>query len=93
LTFTPKAILQYLNVGRVVKIKDGETNWGYGYVINFHKKDKSKKKSDDANDSVFYVADIMVHVKKEKVSDKVEPIPYQEEGEMTVLTFLLSCIC
>jgi len=45
LTFTPKAILQYLNVGRVVKVKDGEVDWGYGYIINFHKKEnKSKKK-------------------------------------------------
>jgi len=27
-----------MNVGRVVRIKDGPTDWGYGYMINFHKK-------------------------------------------------------
>jgi hypothetical protein len=58
-----------MNVGRVVKVKDAETDWGYGYVINFHKKERSKKKSED-NDGTFYVADIMVHVKKERSSDK-----------------------
>lgn len=34
-----------MNVGRVVRVKDAETDWGYGYVINFHKKERSKKKS------------------------------------------------
>lgn len=54
-----------MNVGRVIKIKDREVNWGYGYVINFHKKDnKSKRKFQEGNEGAFYVADIMVHVKK-----------------------------
>lgn len=35
-----------MNVGRVVRVKDGPTDWGYGYMINFHKKQKSKKKSE-----------------------------------------------
>jgi hypothetical protein len=56
--------LTFLNVGRVVKVKDGNTDWGYGYMINFHKKEKSKKKFEENNNSTFYVADIMVHVKK-----------------------------
>lgn len=42
---------------------------------------------------MFYVADIMVHVKKERINDKFEPAAYTEDGEMTVLTFLLSCVC
>lgn len=63
-----------MNVGRVVRIRDGTTDWGYGYVINFHKKEKSKKKSEDVGlDVKFYVVDIMIHVKKHRVNDKFEP--------------------
>lgn len=65
IVYTPKNILQYLNIGRIVRVRDGAVDWGYGYMINFHKKDRSKKKSvEDQENSVFYVADIMVHVKK-----------------------------
>lgn len=70
MVYIPKSILPFLNVGRVVRVRDGATDWGYGYVINFHKKERSKKKFEDANDSVIYVADIMVHVKKERVNDR-----------------------
>lgn len=42
---------------------------------------------------MFYVADIMVHVKKHRINDNFQPISYTEDGEMVVLTFVLSCIC
>lgn len=45
-------------------------------MINFHKKERSKKKFEDGNDSVFYVADIMVHVKKQRTNDKFEAESY-----------------
>lgn len=63
-----------------MKVKDGAIDWGYGYVINFHRKERTKKKFEEANDSVFYVADIMVHVKKERVNDRFEPENYANEG-------------
>ena len=32
----PTIALNYLNLGRIVRIKDKDTEWGYGMVVNFH---------------------------------------------------------
>lgn len=32
----PTIALNYLNLGRIVRIKDKDVEWGYGMVVNFH---------------------------------------------------------
>ncbi len=34
----------------------------------------------------------MIHVKKNRINDKFEAESYDKDGEMVVLTFILSCI-
>jgi len=41
---TPKNILPYMSIGRIVHMKEGENDWGLGVSINFHKKDNKKSK-------------------------------------------------
>jgi ATP-dependent RNA helicase DOB1 len=41
--FTPQRILPFLNIGRVIRLIDGDVDWGYGVSINFHKRDSYKK--------------------------------------------------
>lgn len=58
----PTIALNYLNLGRIVKIKDKEIDWGYGMVINFHeRKDKSRNKKTTSEDPL-YLIDIMVYI-------------------------------
>lgn len=42
----PKNILPYMNIGRIVHMKDGEMDWGLGVSVNFHKKDMKKGKAE-----------------------------------------------
>jgi hypothetical protein len=35
---TPKNVLPYMNIGRIVHMKEGEVDWGLGVSVNFHKK-------------------------------------------------------
>ena len=83
---------KFLNVGRVVVVRDRKIDWGLGYLINFHRRDKNSKKKGDDNDSGFYIADIMVNCKRDPNSDKFLPVPLNEAGEMLVLPFTLNCI-
>jgi ATP-dependent RNA helicase DOB1 len=72
LTFVPNAILPYLHVGRVIRVKanDGKEDWGYGYMINF-KREKSKKVvKNDEGDNAIYIADIMIYIKKKPVGEE-----------------------
>ena len=41
----PQRILPFLNIGRVIRLIDGNTDWGYGISINFHKKEGQKKQN------------------------------------------------
>ena len=87
-------ITKYLSVGRVVHVKDGKTDWGYGYLVNFHRRDKGpkKKEENDLENNNLFIADILVYTKKDPNSDKYEPVKLHEEGEMLVLPFALNCI-
>lgn len=43
--YIPSKILQFLNIGRVIKLVDGNIDWGYGISVNFHRKDNKKNKN------------------------------------------------
>lgn len=85
-------ITKFLNVGRVIKIKDGKNDWGYGYLINFHKRERNNKKKSE-EDATFFIADIMVYCSKDPHTDSYKPCKLNDEGEMLVLPFSLTCIC
>jgi hypothetical protein len=42
LVHKPEHCMQYLQPGRLVRIEDAGTDWGWGVVINFHKKKEAK---------------------------------------------------
>jgi ATP-dependent RNA helicase DOB1 len=49
-TMKPSIALGYLCVGRIIRLKQGNIDWGYGVSVNFHaqkdKKDKKKAKEE-----------------------------------------------
>ena len=72
--FTPEKILPYLNIGRIIRLVDGEVDWGYGISINFHKKDAKKNK----NETESHVVDAMVHIMPKAVQNPFKPAKYDE---------------
>ena len=49
-TMKPNIALGYLRVGKIIRLKQGNIDWGYGVSVNFHaqkdKKDKKKAKEE-----------------------------------------------
>lgn len=72
--YTPQRILHFLNIGRVIRLVDGEVDWGYAMSINFHKKDSYKKNKGDGND--IYVLDAMVYIKPKAQNPLFKPAKY-----------------
>lgn len=55
--FVPQRIVPYLQIGRLVHLVDGSTDWGWGIIVNFHKKDHPKKEN---NENKLYLVDCIV---------------------------------
>jgi ATP-dependent RNA helicase DOB1 len=70
----PEIILPFLSIGRLVFIKKGEVDWGWGVSLNFNKKKmaiKHKKKNTDQTDQ--YIIDVMTHIKPRGKNE--DPVP------------------
>jgi len=61
----PVHILPFLNPGRLVKVRDGAEDWGWGIVVNFKKQNIAGNKAasvlTDANTTI-YVVDVILEV-------------------------------
>ena len=92
----PENILPYMSIGRLVRIRHKDVDWGWGCVINFLRKKmnvKGKGQAREAEAKFTYIIDVMVHIKARTFqSDKIEPGKITEEGEMEVIPMLLECV-
>jgi len=80
----------------LVYVKNGETEWGWGVVINFTKKKaqikrKKQPQPEEENDET-YIVDTFLHMKKRKKNEEPSPAGYSEEGEMEVMAMILDSI-
>lgn len=69
-----------MNIGRIIKLADGDVEWGYGVSINFHKKDSYKKnnlKNEGQGNDYQVVIDAMVHIKPKALYPNFKPASYQ----------------
>jgi ATP-dependent RNA helicase DOB1 len=77
----PKYCLPFLQPGRLVKVIDGENEYGWGCVVNFQKKPIKK------GESSHYIAEVLLHVVSEvnpMVGKVPRPAPSKDQGEMQV---------
>ena len=58
----PETILPFMAIGRLIKIKNKETDWGWGVFLNFQHRKNNKK----SNKESIYVLDVMLHTKPRK---------------------------
>jgi ATP-dependent RNA helicase DOB1 len=59
----PETLLPFLSIGRLVYVKKGDEEWGWGLSINFNKKRvnvKSKKVSQNEED--LYIVDVLLYI-------------------------------
>lgn len=86
-------ILRFMTPGRLVRVVDNGTDWGWGIVVNFIKKRIDKKSLKDLSEKTpdKFVIDVVLYV---KLQEKPYPLPnlMSEEGEMTVIPMYTECI-
>ncbi|XP_013393538.1 exosome RNA helicase MTR4 [Lingula anatina] len=86
----PQYLLPFLQPGRMVKVKNGEDDFGWGIVVNFHKKANQSKNPTDMEP--LYVVEVLANLTKESAksgnSAAIKPCPPGEKGEMQVIPVL-----
>ena len=100
----PQHSLQFLQSGRLVKVKHGDHDFGWGAVVNFVRRARPKgQASDDDPDQNSYIVDVLLQIAsdayvppKDKVGDDlppgVRPPATGEKGKMEVVPVILSTI-
>lgn len=88
----------FIQVGRLVRIKDGESDYGWSAVVNLHKKQGRPSKKDSENKvepTPQYVVDVLAYCEKPPNGIQIgvpKPAPSSGEGEMIVLPVTLSVL-
>ncbi|UJR27854.1 hypothetical protein I4U23_009119 [Adineta vaga] len=80
MTNEPKYLLPFLQPGRLVTVKHGDTNFDWCVVLNFHKK---------AGEKPTYTIDVLAHLTQESAAQKsttdLQACPLSEKGEMKAI--------
>ncbi|XP_062509279.1 exosome RNA helicase MTR4-like [Corticium candelabrum] len=85
----PKYCLPFLQPGRLVRVVDGDCDFGWGCVVNFQK--KSLKKGENSH----YIAEVLLYVVSEHdpMMGKIPKPAYSgDQGEMQVVPVSLSLL-
>jgi len=86
-------IVPFLQPGRLVRIKSGDQEFGWGAIVNM----KRQKPTGEASlEDDTYVIDVLLHVTKEtsksKIASELCAVPEGEKGEMVVVPLLLHLV-
>lgn len=57
----PAHVLSFLQPGRLLKVKVGQFDYGWGVVINFEKRSNKRNKSETYTDHQAYIVDVLVN--------------------------------
>ena len=89
----PQYIVPFMQTGRLVRVKAGEEEFGWGAVVNC-KRQKQEGEATLEDDS--YVVDVLLHVTKEtaksRLPSELVAVKAGEKGEMVVIPLLLNLI-
>ncbi|GAV86028.1 DEAD domain-containing protein/Helicase_C domain-containing protein/DSHCT domain-containing protein/rRNA_proc-arch domain-containing protein [Cephalotus follicularis] len=90
----PERVLYYLLPGRLVKVREGSTDWGWGVVVNVIK--KSSGGSTLPSRGGYYIVDTLLHCSPGSSENGSRPKPCPptpgEKGEMHVVPVQLALI-
>ena len=89
-----KYAVPFLNSGRLIHVKDGEVDWGWGVVVNFSSKALPKAKG--LSKDPVYIIEALLHCATGAAADRsVNPLPHAKRGpggEMRVIPVKLDCV-
>ncbi|RUS69233.1 hypothetical protein EGW08_023004 [Elysia chlorotica] len=90
----PTYLLPFLQPGRVVKVKNGDMDFGWGVVLNFHKKMDQTAATEETG--TLYVVEVLLNISRDSVRNRstsdIKPCPPDEKGEMQVVPILTRLI-
>uniref|UniRef100_A0A673N5N9 RNA helicase n=1 Tax=Sinocyclocheilus rhinocerous TaxID=307959 RepID=A0A673N5N9_9TELE len=90
----PRYCLPFLQPGRLVRVKKEDLDFGWGIVVNFHKKTNVKAGGGDADP--LFVVEVLLHCSKDSVknaaTEAAKPAGPGEKGEMQVVPVILHLI-
>ncbi|KAF4108016.1 hypothetical protein G5714_010775 [Onychostoma macrolepis] len=90
----PRYCLPFLQPGRLVRVKKEDLDFGWGLVVNFHKKTNVKVGIGDADP--LFVVEVLLHCSKDSVknaaTEVAKPAGPGEKGEMQVVPVILHLI-
>lgn len=101
----PTYSLQFMQPGRLVKIKHKEFDFGWGAVVNFNKRYPGKQQPpENVAPQQMYILDVLIYIAADSRDPKgpqvnrqdlppgVRPPGLGEKGKMEVVPVLLSCV-
>ncbi|KAL9126082.1 MAG: hypothetical protein Q9217_004816 [Psora testacea] len=98
----PNYSLQFMQSGRLVRIKHMDYDFGWGAVVNFiHRKPDRNQKPEDIPPQQSIVLDVLLQVADtssngtkthQELPQGVRPVGKDEKGKMEVVPILLSCV-
>lgn len=91
----PEYILPYFSIGRLVRIKNKEADWGWGCVVNFlRKKMPARRGKKEPQEAKFnYLIDVVLYIKPRQFKgDKIDPAKITEDGDVEVIPMLLDYV-
>eukprot|EP00299_Pterocystis_sp_00344_P019548 c9683_g2_i1.p1 GENE.c9683_g2_i1~~c9683_g2_i1.p1 ORF type:complete len:1032 (-),score=263.71 c9683_g2_i1:80-3130(-) len=87
----PEHALPFLQPGRLIRVRDGDVDWGWGVVFNFQKKPIADKATPSLDGPAFvYYVDALLHCSTEE--GKPKPASADEKGEMKVIPLALNVL-
>ena len=97
----PGNSLSFIQPGRLVRITDGNIKWGWGVIVNFHKKktnnnnNNSSDTDNNTNEASNYIVDVLLNCdnsSNDKNNNNQQPIPAipGSKGIIKVVPVLLS---
>ncbi|GIY46216.1 exosome RNA helicase MTR4 [Caerostris extrusa] len=89
----PEYCVPFFQPGRLVKVKNGDDDFGWGMIINYQKKTMSVGPN---KESVYYVVDVLLQVSKQssetKITSNLKPPLPGEKGVMQVVPIKVNLI-
>eukprot|EP01134_Creolimax_fragrantissima_P002946 CFRG2946T1 len=89
---SPEYVVPFLQPGRLAHVVDGETDWGWGCIVNFQKKMKGKGSITADPKDVTYVVEVLLLTSKDSKNSTIPKPAGDGPGEMSVIPVQLSLL-
>jgi ATP-dependent RNA helicase DOB1 len=86
----PIFIVQFIQPGRMIYVKDGENDYGWGIIVNFQKK-KNTSPEINQQKATDYFVDVLLICEPFEVGKRGKPLP-SKDGDMIIIPIQMDLI-